>query len=361
GAGGLIGLGFAAPGSLLFGLVVTGASWIGVALGALLAQVTENARAAAVTGFGLIMLLHFVRGLGPAAGAGLEWITMLSPSGWLEGVRPYADDRGWMLLPVASLVTLLLLASFAFSSRRDLGRGLLATLAGRAWAATYLRNTFSLAWRQNATSLLTWAVAFVLLGLAFGSIGTATVAEYGTSLWMREYAAALKIADPGQAFFVYTVFVFVFPIAAYGILTTLRLRSDEISGTAELLLSAPVTRGRWASATIVTALAGSAALLTIFGLALTITSPGVGGLFALTVSLVPAVWVIIGLVVLAIGVVPRAAVVVAWAVLGIGIAGEILVKAGMPDIIFLATSQIAHVSPYYTRSYSWIVLLAIAA
>src|SRR5699024_5112330 len=51
GAGGLIGLGFAAPGSLLFGLVVTGASWIGVALGALLAQVTENARAAAVTGF----------------------------------------------------------------------------------------------------------------------------------------------------------------------------------------------------------------------------------------------------------------------------------------------------------------------
>lgn len=361
GAAGLLGLGFPAAGSLLFGLVVTGATWVGVALGALLAQITENARAAAVAGFVLIMLLHYVRGLGHVAGDGLEWITMLSPAGWLEGVRPYAGDRWWMLLLVAGVVVLLLLTSFALSSRRDLGKGLLAIRTGRTFAAPYLRDVFGLAWRQNATSFLTWAAAIALVGIAFGSVGAEATAEYGDTPWMLEYAAAMRIDDPGQAFFVYTVFVFVFPIAAYAILTTLRLRSDETSGNVELLLSAPLTRSRWAAATILTALLGSAALTVIFGLALTVTSPGVGGLFTLTLSLIPAVWVFVGVVVLAVGFAPRAVIALAWAALGAGIAGEILVKAGLPDIVYLVSSPVGHVNPYYTTPYSWLVLLAVAA
>lgn len=361
GGAGLVGLGFPPAGSLLLGMVAAVASWVGAAVGALLAQFTENARAAGVAGFVLIMLLHYVRGLGHAAGAGLEWITMLSPSGWLEDVRPYAGDRWWMLLSVAAFVAALLFAAFALSSRRDLGRGLLAARAGRATAAGYLRDVFGLAWRQNTASFLTWAVAIALIGLAFGGVGTAAVTEYGNSAWMIDYAAAIGIGDPGQAFFVYVVFVFVFPIAAYAILTTLRLRSDETSGNVELLLSAPLTRGRWAAATILSTLLGSAAILVIFGLALAATSPDVDGLFALAVSLIPAVWVIAGIVVLAIGFVPRAAVALAWSALGIGIAGEILVKAGLPDLVFLATSPIAHVNPYYATPFSWLILLGIAA
>ncbi|GGA76263.1 exporter of polyketide antibiotics [Pseudoclavibacter endophyticus] len=361
GAAGLLGLGFSMPGSLLFGLVATGATWIGVALGALLAQVTENARAAAVAGFVLVMLLHYVRGLGHLADGRLEWITMLSPAGWLEGVQPYAGDRWWMLLPVAGVVALLLLTSLAISSRRDLGEGLIATRHGRASGAPYLRDVFGLSLRQNAASFLTWAVAIALIGVAFGSVGTEAAAEYGDTTWMLEYAAAMRIEDPGQAFFVYTVFVFVFPITAYATLNVLRLRSDETSGNAELLLSAPLTRSRWATATILTTLLGSAALVVIFGLALTVSSPGVGGLFTLTFSLIPAVWVFVGIVVLAIGLVPRAAVALAWIALGAGIAGEILVKTGLPDIVYLATSPIGHVNPYYTTAYSWMVLLAIAA
>jgi ABC-2 type transport system permease protein len=31
----------------------------------------------------------------------------------------------------------------------------------------------------------------------------------------------------------------------------------------------------------------------------------------------------------------------------VGIAGEIAVKAGLPEAVFLATSPFAHVSPYY--------------
>lgn len=185
------------------------------------------------------------------------------------------------------------------------------------------------------------------------------MAEYADSPWIAEYAATMRISDPAQTFFVYVVFVFVFPIAAYAILTALRLRSDETTGKAELLLSVPLTRSRWAVATILAALIGPAALLIILGLSL--TAPDVNGMFPLTLSLIPAVWVIVGIVVLAIGFVPSAAFPVAWAALGIGIAGEILVKAGLPDVIYLATSPIAHVNPYYTTPTSWLVLLVITA
>lgn len=356
---GLAAAGLPAPGSLLLGLIVCGAAWIGAVLGAVLAQITENARTAGVAGVVLVLGLHYLRGIGHVAGPGMEWISMLSPAGWLEGVRPYAGDRWPMLLLVVGFVVLGALAALALSSRRDLGMGLLAPREGRAPAPAYLRGVFGLAWRQNATSFLTWAAAIAVVGVAFGSVGAGAMAEYADSPWIAEYAATMRISDPAQTFFVYVVFVFVFPIAAYAILTALRLRSDETTGKAELLLSVPLTRSRWAVATILAALIGPAALLIILGLSL--TAPDVNGMFPLTLSLIPAVWVIVGIVVLAIGFVPSAAFPVAWAALGIGIAGEILVKAGLPDVIYLATSPIAHVNPYYTTPTSWLVLLVITA
>ena len=36
-------------------------------------------------------------------------------------------------------------------------------------------------------------------------------------------------------------------------------------------------------------------------------------------------------------------------------------KAGLPDVVYLATSPFAHVSPYYTTPWSPYVLLALAA
>lgn len=113
-------------------------------------------------------------------------------------------------------------------------------------------------------------------------------------------------------------------------------------------------------ATALVAFLGSGGLLTVLGVALMLTAQDVEGLLPLTLSLVPAVWVLIGIAMLCLGFIPRAAAAVAWCALGVGIAGELLVKAGLPDLVYLALSPIAHVSPYYTTAHSWLVLVLVA-
>jgi len=358
-AAGLAASGLPPAGSLLLGLVGTGAVWVATAITAVLTQVFEHARTAGVVGLVVAYGLHFVRGLGHLVDA--AWLTWASPAGWLEGTRPFVGDRWWPLGLVLAFVAAALAAAFALSARRDLGAGLIPTRSGRATAPGYLRGVVGMAWRQNRTPFLVWAGAFVGMGLVFGAGGTAAVADYASSPFAAEFAAAMNLDDPAIGFFVYVDFVLVFPVAAYAILTVLRARHDETSGIAELTLAAPVSRVRWAAASVGSALAGSAAILILIGLTLTVTAPDVDGVLALTLTLIPAVWVLIGVVTLAFGFVPRLTVPLAWVALTVGVFGEILVKAGLPDVVYLATSPFAHVSPYYTTPWSPFVLLTLAA
>ena len=97
------------------------------------------------------------------------------------------------------------------------------------------------------------------------------------------------------------------------------------------------------------------------GLSITVAAPEIDGVLAVTFTLIPAVWVLIGVVTLAFGFMPRLTAPLAWVALTIGVLGEILVKAGLPDVVYLVTSPFAHVSPYYTTPWSPLVLLALAA
>lgn len=358
---GLIGLGFAVAGSVLVGGVVSCASWMGAATAYFLCQVTSVARVAGASAVLVIMFFHYLRGIGHVAGADL--LVWLSPSGWLEGTRAYAGDRPWPLLLVVGFVAVVIGSGLRIAARRDLGAGLVAARPGRVRAPRSLRGVAGLVWRQERTGFTIWASLIAMIGLVFGGAGAAAVRDYAQaqSAWLQDYSEAMGIADPAQTFFVYIAFVMVFPIAAYAILTVLRLRSEETGGTAEIVLSRPVPRLAWAAVQIVAALAGSAALLVILGGTLAISAPGIPGLWTLCLSLIPAVWVMVAITVLAFGVLPRWTTAIAWITLGIGIAGEILVKSGLPDIVLLATSPIAHVNPYYATSSSPWVLLAMAA
>jgi ABC-2 type transport system permease protein len=358
-AAGLVATGLPTTGSVLLGLIATGAVWIAVAVTAVLTQVFEHTRTAGAVAVVIVYGLHFVRGLGHLTDT--AWVTWASPSGWLEGTRAYAGDRWWPLAPVLAAVVAALALAFALSARRDLGAGLVPARRGHATAPASLSGAAGMAWRQNRMPFLVWTLAFVALGLAFGSGGAAAVADYARSPWAADYAAAIGLDDPAAAFFVYVEFVLVFPVAAYAILTLLRVRHDEVSGIAELTLAAPVARVRWVATSVGAALAGSATILALLGLTLAATAPGIDGVLPVALRLIPAVWVLIGVATLTFGLAPRATVPVAWLALTIGVFGEILVKAGLPDVVYLATSPFAHVSPYYTTPWSPYVLLALAA
>lgn len=368
---GLIGIGFPMAGSLALGLVVGSAVWIAAAMAAVAAQVTENSGVASMSAFGLFYGFHFVRGISDMGGESLAWLGWLVPNGWLEHVRPFAGERWWVFGLIVVWVILLLRLAFRLVGRRDLGAGLIPSRNGPATAPTGLRNPMGLAWRLQRRMLFFWIGLIIFIAFPTGFIGPSALEEYAQSQWLQEYAAAINVASPADAFFTYLVFIMVFLITMYAIMATLRMRSDEAEGTAEMILTTPVNRWRWAVSHLVFGLGAPMILLVImgfgFGLGSGVQSGDLGGdlarMLRLTTSLVPAVWVIVGITMAAFGLLGRGSNVIGWIALAVGIMTEIIVKMKLlPEWLFLVLSPFAHVNPYYQpNAMTYVVLTLLAA
>ncbi|NYH54811.1 ABC-2 type transport system permease protein [Nocardiopsis arvandica] len=354
-AGGLLAAGLPAAGAVALALVTASAAWVGAGLAAVAVQFATGPGAAAALALGVFYAMHMVRGLGALAGGRALWLTWLVPNGWLENVRPFADERWWALAPVPVWVALAAAAALALADRRDLGSGLLPRRGGPVRAKRWLGSVPALVWRLDRASLLVWASAVAVTGLVVGYAGAGAMAEYADMPWVRAMAAELHVA-PADTFFVYVVFAFVFPIAAQAVLTALRVREEERAGTGELLLAGPTGRTGWALAHAAAAFTAPVVLLLVLGAAVGAGSGAGGGevwagvarFTALTLSLAPAVWVVVAVTVLAHGAVPRLCAAVGWSVLAVGILTEVAVKAGLvPEALFLLVSPFAHVNPYY--------------
>ncbi|MEU0242272.1 antibiotic ABC transporter [Nocardiopsis sp. NPDC006198] len=365
---GLVAAGAPAAGSVALASVVGSACWVGAALAAVTAQLTTGTGAAAGLALGLFYAMHLVRGLGAMAGGSALWATWVVPNGWLENVRPFADERWWALVPVAVWTGVVAALAFALAGRRDLGAGLLPDRAGPARASRSLRSVLALAVRAERTSLALWSGAVAGVGLAMGYVGAGAMAEYAEARWVRALAAGLR-ADPADTFFVYAVLALVFPIAAQAVLAVLRVRREEAAGRGELLLSGTVGRVRWAAAHLAVALACPAVLLAVLGVAVgagstlsTGSAADVVRFTGLTLSLTPAVWVVVAVAFLAFGALPRLCTAIGWAALAVGVLAEIAVKTGtVPEALFLLTSPFAHVNPYYRTTDAAPLLLAVLA
>lgn len=369
-ATGLVVSGMPIAGSAALALVTAMAVWTGAGLAALAAQLTTGTGRAVGLAFGTFYLLHLIRGTAAMAGENVLWLTWGTPQGAWENLRPFADERWWALLPALAWVVLTVAVAFILADRRDLGAALLPQRPGRVRGAGWLRSVPALTWRMDRTPLAGWAVAVAAVGLAMGYVGTGAMAEYADMAWVRSLGAELGVA-PADTFFTYAIFVLVFPIAGQALSTALRIRREESAGTAELLLSGPTGRTGWALAHTGAALAAPVVLLAALGVSVGLGSGLAGAgqpgadivrFTTLTLSLAPAVWVVVGVTVLTQGVVPRLSAAVGWTALGVGIVTEILVKVALvPEVLFLLLSPFAHVNPSYRSSMvTYPVLTALA-
>jgi ABC-2 type transport system permease protein len=135
-------------------------------------------------------------------------------------------------------------------------------------------------------------------------------------------------------------------ISAYGVAACARLRSDESLGLAEILLSTPTSRARFAASHFAVALAGVAALLLGAGASIGLGHAVATGDTSQVVRVagaaaaqIPAAWVMVSLVVLLFGWAPRA-VPMSWGILVVFVAfGEFGMLWGLP-------SWLLNVSPY---------------
>ncbi|GAA5049221.1 ABC transporter permease [Nocardia callitridis] len=307
-------------GSIAFGAALAAAGLVFGALAAVAAQVSSGARVARTVAFGALGAMFALRAAGDAGNGVLSWF---SPLGWCLQLRPYADERWWVLLPLGALTVLATGAAYELLRQRDTGAGLLAERQGPAHAADSLAGPVGLAWRLQRGTFLAWTIGFALYGLLIGGAVDSVGDLLDGSATMRDAVATMGGSqDLRQSFITYALTMLAAAAAAYSISATLRLHEEETSSRVEATLAGAVARTRYALSHLGFALLGPAVAMLVAGAAIGVLygastgdlATGIADSIAAAAVQIPAIWVVTGITVALYGLTPRWTP-VAWGVL----------------------------------------------
>ncbi len=320
-AGGVAAQGLPAAGSVALGLSGASIVWMFAAIGALAAQLTESPGAARGLALAFLAAAWVLRAMGDVTPA--TWLSWVSPLGWVRATRAFAGEQWWVFLPMLVFAAVVGAAAYALSARRDLHGGLLPARMGPATAGPGLRSPLALALRIDRGTMIGWGAAAAGFGLLLGSVASG-IGGYLNNPTFAGWAGRMGAAGAGSAFFFLILYIVGQVLAAYSVTATLRMRAEEAEGRADMVLATAVSRLRWAGGHLASAMIGSAAIVAVLGLATGLTyglSVGdVGGqvatLLGRALTMVPAIWVMVGIATALYGFVPRLATPLTWTFFG---------------------------------------------
>lgn len=312
-AGALIGAGLSATGSLALGLGFASVTWVFTAVAAITAQLAEYSRTANGIASAVLGVTFAFRALGDAA-TDVSWLSWLSPIGWSTQLRPFADERFWVLLIPLAVTVALLAVAYALQPRRDIGMGLLPTSLGPSGAAPSLRTPFALALRLHRGVFIGWLTGFAVMAVLFGGMAAGIGDLVGTSEQARQVFERMGGSDAiVEAFLAAMANSFGMVATLYAVQAALRMRAEESAVRVEPLLATGVGRLRWMGGHLVFVLLGSALLLAVAGLGMGLAHglrvDDVGGqvsaVLVACIAQLPAVWLVAGVAVAVFGAVPK--------------------------------------------------------
>ncbi len=294
----LLAAGQAGAGSVAFGLqmgVVAG-FFVGVALVA--AQITENTRLASGMAGAVLATSFVIRAIGDMRSSWLSW---LSPIGWAQKSRAFADEQWWPLALGLLATTVLAVVALALLDRRDLGSGLIASRPGPAEATASLRSPLALAFRLQRGALIGWSVGIATAGATYGSITNAIAAFVRDNPTMADFLTAAGGASLIDSYLATATHITALIATAAAVQSILRLRSEETSMRAEPVLATAVSRAAWTWSHLWVALATSVAVLAALGLGLGLSAATVSGQWSIVGRVFIASFVHLPAMILAIG------------------------------------------------------------
>ncbi|MER8068786.1 ABC transporter permease [Streptomyces sp. NPDC094034] len=319
-AAGLVGNGEAATGALALGLATGGVGMLFACTAAIAAQITENARLAKGMTAAVIGAAFVLKAAGDAStDDGSSVLTWLSPIGWAENVRAYADERWWVLLVLLAAIAVQAVLAYTLAGRRDIGMSFLPARPGPATGA--IATAGGLAWRLQRGSVFGWGIGFLLAGIMFGGITDGAADLVGdneaTQQIIQRMGGQQGLTD---AFLAAMVGMLGMVAALYVVASVLRLYAEETGQRAEPVLAGAVGRLRWAGGHLTIAFGGAVLIMVLGGLGLFVGyGDDLPGILGAALVQLPAIWVLGALAVLLYGVFPKATV-AAWGVAGLALA-----------------------------------------
>src|SRR5699024_2726469 len=158
---------FSVEGSFLFGASVGSAGIIAAGIALVMAQIMPSSSSATGSALGIIGLLYIVRAGTDVSNVDLS---MFNPLGWTYLTYPFTENN-WIQL-IFALVFCIVAVSIdvALEGARYMGSGYLPEREGRANAKKSLLSVRGLFIKINKGTIISWLIAFVIMGAAYGSI-----------------------------------------------------------------------------------------------------------------------------------------------------------------------------------------------
>lgn len=344
--------------TLVLSATFTAAGLMFAGVAGITAQIGSDARTASSIAIGTLGVCYVLRGYIDSSGAP-DWVTWLTPLGWLEEARPATGNNPWPLLLALVVAVVLVYVAFVLQARRDFGQGLISPRPGPGTAGM-AGNIWGFALKLNRGSLITWLIAFAGLGLLFGNLATSIGDIIADNPAMAQVLASGAAGSSELTFaFLVTILQIIAIIAAVmGVQVILRIYAEEVDYRVEPLLATPLRRQTYLASNAVLALVGTGVALLLAGLCLGLVAHArdhaisVGDVLQQSLATIPAVWVLVGLAIAAVGAAPTRRI-IAWlgivATFGLTILGPTF---NLPDWL-LDVSPLRHVPNVTAASADW--------
>ncbi|QHS21465.1 tetronasin resistance protein [Virgibacillus sp. MSP4-1] len=154
-------------GSLLFGASIGMAGILGAVIALVMAQIMSASSGATGSALGMIGLLYIIRAGTDVSNVDLS---MFNPLGWTYLTYPFTENN-WIPLLFAFIFSFIMMViAFNLEGTRDMGAGYLPEREGRSRAKKSLLSVHGLFIKINKGVMISWFIAFVLMGAAYGSI-----------------------------------------------------------------------------------------------------------------------------------------------------------------------------------------------
>lgn len=201
-------------GSILFGASIGLAGILGMVIALVMSQIMPTSSGATGSSLGIVGILYLIRAFTDISNVN---ISKVNPMGWTYLTYPFTENN-WFLLIIGLIFSfIMLIIAFALEGARDLGSGYLPEKEGRAYAKKSILSVRGLFLKLNKGLLISWFIAFVIMGAAYGAI----YGDMGTFLNSNEIMkemfthAGFTIEESftGTIIMVMTALVSILPIA----------------------------------------------------------------------------------------------------------------------------------------------------
>lgn len=308
-----------AGGSAYLALAIVSVIPVFVGVGAVSSQLAPTKRMATGLATGVLVIAFALRTVAAISSAGLDWMRWLSPVGWVEELRPFADPRPLVLLLPAVTAAVLLLVAAMLLARRDIGSGLLPSRDSAPARPYLLGSPTAHALRSEVGALGAWFVGVGAFALLMGVISDAATPDVISERVQRqlEKLGAESVVTPSG----WLGFSFIFFLPAVSLFCCVQIasvRREEDEQRLETLLALPVGRRGWLGGRLLLAAAGAAAVGLVAGVLAWAGAASQGADVSLPemigagANTLPPALLFLSLGALAFALVPRASTVIAY-------------------------------------------------